>query len=236
MNKLRTLLVEDEGAALRRLEKLAQANEHLQIVGSAKSGVEAVQKIQSLLPELVLLDIELKDMNAFQVLEQVHEQFTGQLVFITAFDKYAVEAFTIEATDYLLKPYDKLRFDEAIKRVYNKRSKTDVGKLISLLGKAYKHADKLEIQEGARTHYFVPQEITWIEADGYYSTIHKTDSSTVILRKTLKDFQRLLPENFVRVNRSSIINVDFIERKTTYISKEFFHLTGGIKIRKSAKY
>ncbi|MEP5610995.1 MAG: LytTR family DNA-binding domain-containing protein [Cyclobacteriaceae bacterium] len=236
MKRLRTILVEDEGAALRRLEKMADENEKIDIICSVKSGERAVQSINKNAPDLVLLDIELKDMNAFEVIRKLNSNFGGQFIFITAYSQYAVDAFEIMATDYLMKPYDLGRFNLAVERAFDNDSKTNIEGLITTLDKLQTAAPRFEIVEGTKVHYFSKQDVLWIEADGYYSKIHLVDGSNTILRKTLKELQDTLPSSFLRVNRSTIINVEFVEKKTVNISQRYYYLRGGLKVKHSGNY
>lgn len=236
MTKLKTVLVEDEGAALRRLEKIAAQNPFLEVIGTAKSGQEAIQKIKQLLPDLILLDIELKDLTAFDVLQQIQTVFSGQIVFLTAFQKYAVAAFNIAATDYLLKPYDQERFDKAILRVIQLQPQTNIHQLLAHWEKITVPSQKINIQEGNKTWYFDPDTIVWIEAKGYYSTIHKIDNRQLLLRKTLKELAGSLPAPFIRVNRSAIINQTYIEMESIHKAQRFYTLKGGIQVKQSLSY
>ncbi len=236
MNRMRTILVEDEGAALRRLEKMASRNPFIKVIASAKSGKEAVSLINKTRPDFILLDIELKDLTAFEVLDQIQNTFNGQIVFVTAFDQYAIEAFNIAATDYLLKPFDEARFSKAVERVWDKKQKTDIHQVLNVLNTTYKQSEKIEMKEGTKTYFFQPNEILWIEAKGYYSNIHKVDASNILIRITLKELEKILPDQFARVNRSSIINKHFIEKVTNNIAQQYYFLKGGVKIKKSTGY
>ncbi len=239
MKVVKTVLVEDEGAALRRLEKLASNISSLNIVGTAKSGRDAIQIINNTKPELILLDIELKDMTAFSVLASLKNSFKGQIVFTTAYNQYAIKAFEVAATDYLLKPYDEKRFTQAITRVIDRHDHLNIQKLTETLKHSFLQArtSKFEIIEGAQIHYFYSEDIIWIEAQGYYCLIHKLDTTRVLLRKTLKEMELSLPsESFVRVNRSSIINKNYVEKESRNLMHQFFFLKGGFKVKKSSKY
>lgn len=233
---LQTLLVEDEGAALRRLTNMAREHPNLQVVGTADSGRKAMQKIKTLRPELILLDIELKDITAFELLQEVEPIFQGQLIFITAYNTYAVQAFELAATDYLLKPFDKKRFDQAIGRAIKNRYKSDYRYLLNLLNEQHTPPKRIAIREGAEIHYFDPIQVVWIEADGYYCKIHRQDGQQQLLRLTLKEVNTFLPEQFLRINRSAIINTDHIAKEVNYLSRQYYYLTSGIKLRKSPRY
>ncbi|WP_298760483.1 LytTR family DNA-binding domain-containing protein [uncultured Psychroserpens sp.] len=239
MERIKTILVEDEGAALRRLQKFAVKHPLLEVVGTADSGKKALKIINDCSSDLILLDIELKDMTAFEVLTQLKNKLEAQIIFITAYNQYAVEAFDIAATDYLLKPYDENRFNKAIERAYHNKEKTNIQSLLNVLvNQNYTHNTfKFEIIEGSSVHYFLPENIIWIEADGYYSLIHKVDETSVLVRKTLKEIEQIVSsKEFVRINRSSIINTSYIVKETINIAQQFVYLKGNIKLKKSNKY
>ncbi|SHG16288.1 LytR/AlgR family response regulator transcription factor [Flagellimonas flava] len=236
--KLKTVLVEDEGAALRRLKKFASNSEYLKVVGMAQNGLEAIQEIKSKSPDLILLDIELKDMTAFEVLDRLSCTFTGKIIFVTAFNKYAVNAFNISAIDYLLKPYDEHRFEQAIEKAVKQMVALDTNMLLEVFKKLNPNSpEKLQIQEGSTLHHIPIKEIIWIEADGYYCKLYKLNGKSVLLRKLLKEFEIILPKtNFKRINRSSIINTSFIEKERVHQSNHLYYLTGGFELKQSDKY
>lgn len=236
MKRLRTVLVEDEGASLRRLKKMTSENEKLVEVAAASSGFEAIEVINRELPELVLLDIELKDMTAFEVLTKLTSNLRCQFIFITAYERHALSAFEVDATDYLLKPYTKDRFNKAIDRAQKNIHSLLVSDYLASIEKKKPEQEKIEITEGSKTYFIAQNDIIWVQADGYYSLIHKTNGSKQIIRKTLKDMLPMLPNQFSRVNRFSIINTDNIERKITNISSEVYFMKGNFKIKKSRNY
>lgn len=238
MKKLKTILVEDEGAALRRMKKMADENIYLDIVSTATSGQEAILKIKEFMPNLLLLDIQLKDMTAFEMLNSLKNSFDGQIIFSTAYHKYAIEAFNIAAVDYLLKPFNQKRFDLAISKAYDRSERTNMGKLIELfqLEKNEKF-NRIQINEGNNIHYFNHNHIIWIEAEGYYCKIHLDNNKSTLIRKTMKEMESLIPEKtFKRVNRSSIININQILKETKYIAQHHIFMKGGIKIKVSEKF
>lgn len=236
--KLKTVLVEDEGAALRRLKKFASNSKYLEVVGMAQNGTTAIQEIQSKYPDLILLDIELKDMTAFEVLEQLSSVFKGKIIFVTAFNQYAVNAFNISAIDYLLKPYNEERFQQAIKKAVQQHIDLDTSMLLEVFKKMQANpSEKLRIREGSNLHHIPIKEIVWVEADGYYCKLHKSNGDNILLRKLLREFEELLPTTrFKRINKSAIINMDFIEKERIHHSSHIYHLTGGFELKQSHKY
>ncbi|MEO9805031.1 MAG: LytTR family DNA-binding domain-containing protein [Reichenbachiella sp.] len=238
MKKIKTVIIEDEKVALRRHMKFAEENGNLELVGVAESGKKALDLITKTRPQLILLDIELKDMTAFEVLSGLKNTFEGQIIFITAYNEYAVKAFELAATDYLLKPYDKSRFDQAIQRAVEKEQYSNIHAILNLVKSSpYFSNKKIEINEGAVKHLFQADEILWIEADGYYSKIHKVDSSEILVRSTLKDMESNLPDSiFKRINRSSIINTNHIIKESQNIKQHHIFLKGDVKLKKSLAF
>ena len=212
MNLYKTIVVEDEGPARRRLEKMVHTHPTLELVASLKSGQEAINQIPKLQPDLLLLDIQLKDKTAFEVLDQLEHSINSKIIFITAYDKYAIKAFEVEAIDYLLKPYDETRFDSAIQRVIKNDKKVLNKEIISLLEESLLNTTKtLMIPEGNKNHIFQEDDITFIESDRYYVEVNTLMGKSVI-RITLKSLESILPKKFLRINKSIIINTDFVSQ------------------------
>ncbi|MEM9649830.1 MAG: LytTR family DNA-binding domain-containing protein [Bacteroidota bacterium] len=236
--KLRTVLVEDEGAALRRLQKFASNSEYLNVVGMAQNGLGAMQEIKSKNPDLILLDIQLKDMTAFEVLDRLSGSFSGKIIFVTAFNTYAVNAFNVSAIDYLLKPYDEQRFQQAIEKAVKQSVVWDANMLLEIFKTLRPdNLEKLQVKEGSTLHHIPIKEIVWVQADGYYCKLHKSNGDSMLLRKLLKEFEVLLPRNtFKRINKSAIINTNFIEKERVHQNTHTYCLTGGFKLKQSDKY
>lgn len=200
------IAVDDEGPALRRLCKMVAEHPELQLTASARNSVEAIREIERNNPDLLLLDIQLKEATAFDILSEVKENFTGRIVFITAYDKYAVKAFEYEALDYLLKPYTKKRFDSAIARVNHKNEPVDIDTVIQLLTSEKSiNPQMLMIPEGVKNYFIDKNELQYIYSEGYYANFILNNDKKFI-RISLKKLERLLPQHFIRINKSTIIN------------------------------
>jgi len=212
MKLFNTIIVEDEGPARRRLEKMVEAHSSLHLIASLKSGQEAITQIPQYQPDLLLLDIQLKDKTAFEVLSQIQTSIDSKIIFITAYDKYAIKAFEVEAIDYLLKPYDEVRFNTSISRVIkNDNPPLDVTLLNALKESLQQDKPKIRIPEGNKNHLFLANDIIYIQSDKYYVYIH-TKAEKRLIRITLKRLEAILPKDFIRINKSVIINSQYISQ------------------------
>lgn len=212
MKMYSTVLVEDEGPARRRLELMVKKHPSLNFAASFRNGMEAIIGIPKLKPDLLLLDIQLKDKTAFDILEQLRNEISSKIIFITAFDSYALKAFEVEALDYLLKPYSETKFNSAIERVIKSDKKVLNKEFISLLEEnLLKTTKPFLIPEGNKDHIFKEDEIVYIKSDRYYVEVNTLTGKSVI-RITLKSLELILPKKFIRINKSIIINTDFISQ------------------------
>lgn len=205
---MKTLIIEDEGAARRRLESIVNNHPALKLEGSAESGAKAVELINSTNADLLLMDIQLKDMTAFEVLNRIKKDYSGSIIFVTAFNDFAIKAFEVFAIDYVLKPYSEERVISAIKRRLN--SIETPNKEVYAILESLHFPDKICIPEGKTSHLFMDQEIEWVEADGYHCRIHTSDGEQRLIRILLKHIHKLLPDHYLRISRSIIINSTLI--------------------------
>lgn len=201
---MKTLIIEDEGASRRRLEGIINSHPNLKLAGSASSGLKAIQLINSTPADLLLMDIQLKDMTAFEILNTIEKDFSGKIIFVTAYNNFAIKAFEVFAIDYVLKPYTDERILKAVDRI--SLNKKEPKKEILAILESLHFPEKICIPEGKTSHLFTPNEIVWIEADGYHSKVHFDSGNFQLIRILLKDLTQILPENFIRINRSVIIN------------------------------
>jgi len=215
MKHIHVLAVDDEMPALRRLVSMIENHPGLTLIGTARSAKEANEKITQQKVDLLLLDIELKDATAFDLLSNVKDVFNGEIIFCTAFDQYALKAFDFYAVDYLLKPYTEERFNAAIDRVIKKEQKTDLNQIIALLKKSESNSKTLVIPEGSKNYFLDSEKLFYITADGYYAEFTSKEEKKII-RISLKKLEELLPENFIRINKSVIINKNFITELISY--------------------
>jgi len=222
---MKTIIVEDEGAARRRLESIVNSHVNLTWEGSAPSGSRAVKLINSTQADLLLMDIQLKDMTAFEVLSQIDKDYSGNIIFTTAYNNFAVKAFEVFAIDYVLKPYSEGRLLSAIDRCL--KARTPPSKEIYAILESIHFPNKICIPEGKTSHLFENDQIEWIKADGYHCEIHTVEEKMHLIRILLKDVYQLLPDNFVRISRSIILNKNYVASYKENSSESVFKLKSG---------
>jgi two-component system LytT family response regulator len=214
---LRALIVDDEPLARERIRTLLADEQDVEIAGECGDGESAVAAIRKLAPDLVFLDVQMPEMDGFGVLEQVGHSAMPVVVFVTAFDQYAVQAFEACALDYLLKPFDRERFSKAMSRVRIESGRRAAGDLDARLHalmdewkQRKKPPDRLVIRSGGRISFVRLDELDWLEAAGNYVRLH-AGKEEYLYRMTMSQMETCLPEKFVRIHRSSIVNIDRIK-------------------------
>ena len=235
-NLISLVVVEDEAVALRRTLRVINAQPYLRLLGTAQSGKEALKLIPKLSPDLLILDIELKDMTSFELIEQLPNTYSGKIIFLTAYHQYAIQAFEVFAIDYILKPFDEKRLIEAIQRVQNRASNSDVYRIRENLSTLKKLDNKVEIPEGNTVHLIDTDKVLWIKAEGYHVNLFFMDQPSRLIRITLKDVLHYLPEEFIRINRSEIIHLKHVSSKTVYKNEERYKLNNGLEFIRTKKY
>jgi two-component system LytT family response regulator len=228
MKKIRTLVVDDEPLARERLASLLQPLEDVELVGECRDGEEAVIAIHDLTPDLVFLDIQMPGMSGFDVIDAVGTDKMPLVIFVTAYDQHALRAFQVRALDYLLKPFDRERFTEALQRARQQLERDDSGdigrRLLALvkdLRRDPPRADRLVVKSGGRLFFLRTDEIDWVEAAGNYVRLHVGNTSH-LLRETMTAMEaRLDPEKFVRIHRCRIVNVDRIQEMQPWLNGEY---------------
>ncbi len=225
---IRTLIVDDEPLARERVKRFLGEESDIEIVGEAADGREAVEKIRTLRPDLVFLDIQIPELDGFGVLEEVGASRLPAVIFITAYDQYALKAFDFHALDYLLKPYDRERFRRALERA---RAQIAAGKssdlderlraLLENFKSGQKHLERLMIKSQGRVFFLRADEIDWIEAEGNYVRLH-AGRDTHMLRETMNHLaSRLDPEKFLRIHRSTLVNIERIKELQPMFSGDY---------------
>jgi two-component system, LytTR family, response regulator len=205
MTRLKAIIVDDERLARVNLKKLLEPHPEVEIVGEASSCEIALELINLHKPQLVFLDIQLGGETGFDLLELIDNSI--KIVFVTAYDEYAIRAFEVNAIDYLLKPVNPERLKVAIERVIRKE-KTQKSE-----AKSYEYSDSIYVQLNNYASRFIKiSSITFIEPVGNYSKIVTSEGRHCLVLKTLKQWQEELPDNnFVRIHRSSIINIEHLD-------------------------
>jgi two-component system LytT family response regulator len=228
MKKIRTLIVDDEPLARERLASLLQGEADIELVGQCRDGEEAVTAIQDQTPDLVFLDVQMPQMTGFEVIEVVGTEQMPLVIFVTAYDQHALKAFQVRALDYLLKPFDRERFNESLGRARKQieRDETgDLGKrllaLVKDLRKDQPRSDRLVVKSGGRLFFLRVDEIDWVEAAGNYVRLH-VGTTSHLLRETMNAIEgRLDPEKFFRIHRSRIVNMERIQELQPWLNGEY---------------
>jgi two-component system, LytTR family, response regulator len=242
---MRVLIVDDEPLARLNISERLSAHPNLAVVGECDSGTAAIEGIQKLGPDLVFLDIQLPDLSGFDVLRKLSPPLPA-VIFITAYDCYAVNAFEIHALDYLLKPIDDDRFNEAIERAYLEinRHHTSGAKerLRNLLHKSRDHLEPrypahFAVRTGNKINIVRVDDIDRIEAAGDYVTLH-AGGKNHLLRRTMNETEaQLNPERFLRIHRSLIVRTSGIRELVTLSNHEFrLRMSDGTEQKVSRTY
>jgi two-component system, LytTR family, response regulator len=226
--KIRTLVVDDEPLARSNLNVLLRPDPEIEIVGECGSGMAGLEQIRSQKPDLVFLDVQMPECDGFDVLELLGADLPAVVVFVTAFDHYALRAFEAGALDYLLKPFDNTRFERALSRAKER---------ILLSRETPQKTDRLAIKSGGQVLFLKITEIDWIEAADYYACLH-VGARTHVLRRSMNDLDRDLdPTAFCRIHRSTIVNLDRVRGLKSGEDGEYeVLLEGGTRLRLSRGY
>ena len=240
---VRAIVVDDEPLARERVVTLLGENPEVQIVAQCGDGHQATKAIIDLQPDLVFLDVQMPDRDGFGVLEAVGADRLPAVVFVTAFDEYALRAFDVHALDYILKPITPDRFKRALARAVSaigeRRGRASDPRLVRLLEElaARDRPDRLVVKADGRIHLLRPAEIDWVEADGKYARLHVGKNVHAVRQPLRQIAERLSPHGFVRIHRSAIVNVDRIRELEPWFHGEYVvWLKDGRKLTSSAAY
>lgn len=224
---VRVLIVDDEPLAREGIRLLLERDPEVEVVGECADGAEAVRAALEHEPDLLLLDVQMPEMDGFQVLRALPAEQLPVVIFVTAYDHYALQAFEVHALDYLLKPFDDERFERALARAKAQVRREQIGglsrSLAALLGAyggssasgdraapppAAGHLTRLVVKSGGRIVFLDARDVDWIEAADYYVRLH-SGGKTHLLRESMAALEaKLDPERFVRIHRSAIVNLD----------------------------
>lgn len=241
---IRVLLVDDEPLARSVLREMLQDDPQAEIVGECGNGREAVEAINSQSPELVFLDVQMPGLGGFEVIEELGKGKIPYVVFVTAYDQYAIRAFEVHALDYILKPFDRERFERSwqrardqILRDRNGGTNQRILALLEDLKAGNKYLERLVIKASGRIYFLETNEIDWVEADGNYVSVH-SGKKTHLLRETISSLeQQLDPKKFVRIHRSSIVRLDRIRELKPWFHGEYrIILLDGTQLTLSRNY
>jgi two-component system LytT family response regulator len=247
--KIRTLVVDDEPLARQNILALLKADPEVEVVGVCASGAEAVRAIRRLSPDLVFLNIQMPEMSGFDVLEKIEAGRLPAIVFVTAYDQYALRAFDVHALDYLLKPFDDARFEKALRQA---KAHAELGeaarlgeKLLALLDerggaaretRPREFVTRLMVRSAGRIFFLKTEEVDWIEAADYYVRLHLGKKSH-LLRESMSELElKLDPEKFARIHRWAIVNLDRVrELRQLFNGDHAVVLEGGTELKLSRR-
>jgi DNA-binding LytR/AlgR family response regulator len=211
---IRTLLVDDESPARDRLRRMLATIEGVRLIGEAESGRQAVEMIEERKPDLILLDIQMPGLDGFEVIESL--EGPPPVIFVTAYDEYAIRAFEVNALDYLLKPFSQERLETAIRRAREELAEEpdfaeQLAPLLEGLADHGQYATRLAVRDRDRVRVLHVDEVDWIDVEGEAVFVHAGQESYPI-RRTLSQLEaRLDPTCFFRAHRSAIVNLDRVE-------------------------
>lgn len=236
---IKVIIADDEELSRERIKTFLDDEKEIAVVAECASGKETLEKIRLLKPGLVFLDIQMPGMSGIEVLQNI-EPPAPQIIFVTAFDEYAIKAFELNAVDYLLKPFSRERFRKTLSKIKNAQPDELAGKLARLISDLDRKDNFLTrfVVKSSGTFSFIPvEDVNFIEAEGNYIKI-KTPSGVYLVRETItKTSEKLNPELFVRIHRSVIVNVRKIKQIQTHFNGEYIIiLTDNSKLKSGRNY
>ncbi len=252
-SRIRTIIVDDEPTARRGIRLLLERDGGVEIVGEASGGAEAVELILREKPELAFLDVQMPGCDGFEALAKLDSATTPAVIFVTAYDEHALRAFEVNAVDYLLKPYDDARFAAALLRgkdeVRRRQADTVNSRLTQLLDYLQQSGeraapprdepagDRILLKSSGEIFFLKADEIDWIEAEGDYMKFHVAGRAH-LMRETMARLEaRLDPKRFIRIHRSTIVNIDRLRKLSPSFAGEYaVILHDGTKLKLSRGY
>jgi len=254
---VRAVVVDDEPAARRGIRLLLARDSEIEVVGEAADGLDAVELIRRVRPELAFLDVQMPGIDGFEVLRRAGDAVPAAIIFVTAYDEHALKAFEVNAVDYVLKPYEDVRFMASVQRakagLRNRDAEalaTRLARLLQFVGKEAPEApllvpavateersDRILLKSSGEIFFLKVDEIDWIEAEGDYMKFHVAGKAH-LLRETMARLEaRLDAKRFIRIHRSTIVNIDRVRKLTPAFAGEYaVVLADGTKLRLSRGY
>lgn len=241
---MQVLIVDDEPLGRKMVRRMLEPYPEVEIIGECESGEEAINVIESKHPDLIFLDVQMPEIDGFAVLSKISQEKFPLIIFVTAYDEYALRAFEVNALDYLLKPYDRKRFDQAFQRAYNQftnqKDHLVNERIISLLSESrspQQFTERFVIKNSGRIFFLDVEEIMWIEADGNYVFLH-TLHKKHIFRETISSLEsKLNPAKFRQISRSTIVNLNFIKELQPFFRGNYkIVLQDGTELKLSHRY
>ena len=240
---IRAIVVDDERLAREKIRTFAAAHDDLEIVAECANGATAVESIRALRPDVVFLDVRMPRMDGFAVLRQLPRDLIPRIVFVTAHGEHAIEAFEVEAIDYLLKPFDRKRFDQTLDRIRReRRAHEDVDlrrRLVELLDRFEPEAKLTQFVVNVKEKmvFVDPADVQWIGAEGKYVRLH-TNGGSYLLREAIGELERRLDgQQFLRIHRSTIVQVKRVKEIYRGVGDDYVVvLHDGTKLSLSRRY
>jgi two-component system LytT family response regulator len=239
---IRALIVDDEPLARQRLRDLLADESGIEVVGECGDGGSAVVAIEAQAPDLVFLDVQMPELDGFEVIESVGADRMPATLFVTAHDRHALKAFEVHAIDYLLKPFDRKRFHEALERarIWVGRSHEMPARMASLLQDVQDSRPPLErilVRSGDHHLLLKTTDIQWIEAEDNYVRLHVEGTSYLVRQTMGRMLERLDPARFKRIHRSSIVNLDCVKELRPWFHGDYLVLlSDGTKLTMPRTY
>lgn len=244
----RVLIIDDESLARQRVRHLLKSIPGIELLGECKTGADAIEKIQTLQPDLIFLDIQMKDMTGFEVLEAIPRTKHPMVIFITAYDKYAIKAFEVFAFDYLLKPFKDERFQVSVNNALNNLKKQqpndqpqDLSALLQYLRTpnpvTASRSKMLPLKLSGKISFVDMNDIQYITGSGYYIEIFTKDKKYLLRETLIAILTKLDEESFIRIHRSSIINLQYLDEVIYGSAGEIdIQMKNGEQLRLSKSY
>ncbi len=255
---IRTMIVDDEVLARENIEVLLQEDAEIEIVAQCSNGTQVLDAVKRHRPDLLFLDVQMPGLNGLEALAKLPPEIVPQVVFVTAYDHFALQAFEVQAVDYVLKPFNRVRFAEAVARAKIAVRSQDRQKLwqrIDEVMSALQHLrggagesmssaasprekdGRLLIRCDGEIHVVAADDILWIESDGDYVRLHGTDKSRLVRMSLLKMMEKLDATHFVRIHRSTIVNLKHMRKACPAPYGEYaIELTNGIRLKVSRTF
>lgn len=241
---IRVCIIDDEPIACRKIQRLLKEDPEIELLRVCTNGEDARQSIQNLSPDLIFLDIQMPEMDGFEMLNSLQTEKLPYVIFVTAYDSYAIQAFRVHALDYLLKPFDKKQFHQALDHAKmqvwqdrERRTHRDFTAILKEIGTRTPYLERLVIKSDGKIFFLKVDDIDWIEAQGKYEMIHAGKQSHLIREGMSKLESELDPKKFVRIHKSTIVNVDRIDHLQPLFHSDFrVTLRNGTALTISRRY
>jgi two-component system LytT family response regulator len=225
---LRTILIDDEPLAIQKIRLFLKKVDGVEIVGACMNGQQAVLSIREHAPDLIFLDIQMPEMDGFAVLRELSDDEMPGVIFVTAYDEFALKAFEVHALDYLLKPFDFKRFAEALDHARERLNppasdavQTQLRSLLDVVSRSAHATDRMIIKSEGKVIFVRKDDIDWLEAAGNYIKLH-CGAETHLLRETMNDmYAQLDTSKFIRIHRGTIVNIERIREMHPWFNGEY---------------